>query len=147
MSKTLIKYFASLEYFDKSLIVLSKTGRISIASFPTVIGAPVGIMSASCSLAFSITTGFVKKLLKTTRNKKKHNKIVMLARSKLNSIESKISEALINNEISHEDFMTILNEEKKYQELKESIRMMNSQRSDAEKISLIEEGKKIGINA
>ena len=104
-------------------------------------------MSASCSLAFSITTGFVKKFLKTIRNKKKkHNKIVMLARSKLNSIESKISEALINNEISHEDFMTILNEEKKYQELKESIRMMNSQRSDAEKISLIEEGKKIGIN-
>ena len=58
----------------------------------------------------------------------------MLARSKLNSIESKISEALINNEISHEDFMTILNEEKKYRELKESIRMMNSQRSDVEKI-------------
>ena len=70
----------------------------------------------------------------------------MLARSKLNNIESKISEALINNEISHEDFMTILNEEKKYRELKESIRMMNSQRSDVEKISLIEEGKKIGIN-
>ena len=57
----------------------------------------------------------------------------MLARSKLNSIESKISEALINNEISHEDFMTILNEEKKYRELKESIRMMNSQRIDAKK--------------
>ena len=85
--------------------------------------------------------------LKTIRNKKKkHNKIVMLARSKLNSIESKISEALINNEISHEDFMTILNEEKKYRELKESIRMMNSQRSDVEKVSLIEEGKKIGID-
>ena len=62
----------------------------------------------------------------------------MLARSKLNSIESKISEALINNEISHEDFMTILNEEKKYRELKESIRMMNSQRIHAEKSSLIE---------
>ena len=70
----------------------------------------------------------------------------MEARSKLNSIESEISEALINNEISHEDFMTIINEEKKYRELKESIRMMNSQRSDVEKISLIEEGKKIGIN-
>ena len=55
---------------------------------------------------------------------------------------------MINNEVSHEDFMTILNEEKKYQELKESIRMMNSQRSDVEKIkiSLIEEDKKIGIN-
>ena len=70
----------------------------------------------------------------------------MLTRSKLYSIESKISEVLINNEISHEDFMTILNEEKKYRESKESIRMMNSPRSDVEKVSLIEEGKKIGIN-
>ena len=68
----------------------------------------------------------------------------MQARSKLNSIESKISKALIDNKISH--FMTILNEEKKYRELKENIRMMNSQRGDAEKISLIEESKKIGIN-
>ena len=66
----------------------------------------------------------------------------MLARSKLNSIESKISEALINNEISHEGFKTILNEEKKYRELRKSIRMMNSQRSDAKKNDLIEEEKK-----
>ena len=110
MSKRLSKYIASFDYSDKSLIVLSvATGIIYIASFATVIGVPVGIMSASCSLAFSITTGFVKKFLKTTRNKqKKYNKIVMLARSKLNSIESKISEALINNEINCEDFMTIL---------------------------------------
>ena len=66
----------------------------------------------------------------------------MLARSKLNSIESKISEALVNNELSHEDFMAILNTEKKYRELKESIRMINSQRRDTEKVNLIEEGKK-----
>ena len=65
----------------------------------------------------------------------------MLARGKLNSIESKISEALINNEISHEDSMMIVSEEKKYRELKESIRMMNSQRSDVEKINLIEKAK------
>ena len=78
--------------------------------------------------------------MKTTRNKKeKHNEIVMLARSKLNSIENKISETLINNEINYKDFMTILNEENKYWELKESIRMMNTQKSDAEKVSLIEE--------
>ena len=89
------------------------------------------IASASLSLTFSISTGIVKKLLKTTQNKKKkHNKIVMLARSKLNSIESKIFEALINNEITHEDFMTIVNEERNYLELKENIRMMNIQRSD-----------------
>ena len=70
----------------------------------------------------------------------------MLARGKLNSIESKISKALADNEISHEDFEIVINEEKKYRELKESIIMMNSQRSDAEKVKLIEEGKKIGIN-
>ena len=63
----------------------------------------------------------------------------MLARNKLNSIESKISEALIKNEISHEDLMTIIN-------ALESIRMMNSQRSDTEKINLIEEGKRIDID-
>ena len=116
MSKNISKCIASFEYFDKSLIVSSvATGSISTASFATAIGAPVGIASASCSLAFSIITGFVKKFLKTIWNKKKkHNKVVMLATSKLNSIESKISETLTNNEISHEEFMTILNEEKNY---------------------------------
>ena len=66
----------------------------------------------------------------------------MLARRKLISLESKISEALINNEVSHEDLMTILNEEKKYRELKERIIMISSQRSDVEKVSLIKEGKR-----
>ena len=143
-AKILASILLLFGYLDNLLIVLSvATGSISVASFATAIRAPVGIMSASCSLAFSVTTGFVKKFLKTIRNKKKKlNNIFMLARSKLNSIESKISEALINNEISHEDFMTILNEEKKYRELKESIRMMNSQRSDVEKISLIEKVRK-----
>ena len=148
ISENISKYIASLDYFDKSLNVLSiLSGSISIASFATVIGAPAGIIGASCGFTFSITSGFVKKFLKTIRNKKKkHNKIVMLARSKLNSIESKISKALMDNEINHEDFETIINKEKKYREFKESIRMMNSHRSGAEKVSLIEEGNKIGIN-
>ena len=113
MSKRLSKYIASFDYFDKSLIVSSATsGGISIASFATVIGTPLRIASASLSLTFSLSTGLVKKLLKTTRNKKKkHNKNFMLARSKLNSIENKISGSLIDNQISHEDFMTIINEE------------------------------------
>ena len=103
MSKRVSKYIASFDYFGKSLIVLSvTTGSISIASFATVIGAPVGIVSASLTLVFSISTGIEKQLLKIARNKKKkHNKIVILARSKLNSIESKISKALINNEVNH----------------------------------------------
>ena len=129
MGKKLSKYISSFDYFDKSLMVLSVTSAdISITSFATVIGTPIGITSASLSLSFSLCTGLVKKLLKTTRNKiKKHNKIVMLARSKLNSIESKISEALISNQISHEDFITIINAERNYRELKESIRMMKCQ--------------------
>ena len=65
MSKRLSKYIASFEYFDQSLITLSITaGSISIASFATVIGAPVGIVSVSFSLAFSISTGTMKKTVK-----------------------------------------------------------------------------------
>ena len=74
--------------------------------------------------------------------KRKHNKFFMLARNKLNSIESKILEALINNEISHEDFILIISEEKNYCEHRESIRMMNSQRSDTEKIIWLKKVKK-----
>ena len=112
MSKRRSKYIGSFGYFDKLLIVLSvTTGSISIASFPT--GTPIGMLSANFSLAFLISTETVRKQLKTTRNKKKkHNKIVMLAKSKLNSRASEISETLINNDISHEDFMSIKNEEK-----------------------------------
>ena len=75
MSKRLSKYIVSFNYFYKSLIFLPvATGSISIASFATVIGAPVGIPSLCFSLAFSVSTGIVKKM-------KKHNKIVILARS------------------------------------------------------------------
>ena len=89
------------------------TGRISIASSATVIGLPVGIVSASFSLASSTSTGLIKKVLKKTRNKKKkHSKIVMLARTKLNSIENKICKVLADNEIRYEDFETIIDEEK-----------------------------------
>ena len=72
MNKNLSNYTASFEYIDKSLILLSVAiGTISIASFSTAIEVHVGIMSASCGLAFSITTGFVIKFLKTIRNIKK----------------------------------------------------------------------------
>ena len=68
MSKRPSKYIASFGYFDKSLIVLSvTTGSISIASFATVIGAPVGMMTESCRLAFSITTGIVEKTIKNNK--------------------------------------------------------------------------------
>ena len=129
MSKKTSKCISFFDYFDKSLIALPvKSGGIFIASFATVIRAPVGITSESLSLAFSLCTELVKKLLKAIRNKKKNiKKIVMLARSKLSSIESKAFRMLVNNQISHEDFITIINEERNYRELKEGIRMMKGQ--------------------
>ena len=87
-----------------------------------------------------MTTGVVRNLFKTTRNKKKqHNKIVILARNKLNSVESTTSEVPINNEISHRDFRTITKKEKSYREMKEIIRMMKSLRRDIERNELIED--------
>ena len=122
MSKKLSKYIAAFfDYIDKTLIVLSATsGLICIIYFTGVIGIPAGVASASFTLVFSLTTGIIKKLLKVTRNKKKkHNKIVMLAKSKLNSTETLISQTLIDLDISHEEFKTIVNEKEKYEQMKE----------------------------
>ena len=101
------------------------TNKISIIS---VIGAPVGIASASFSLIFSLTTGIVKKLLNITREKKKkHDKILILAKSKLNSIDTLISQALIDIDISHEEFITILKEKDRYEMMKDNLRNKNGE--------------------
>ena len=85
MSKKLSKYIASFDYFDKALIVLSTTsGGISIIFLTSIAEVPVGTASASFSLIFSLSTGIMKKVLEITRDKmKRHNKIVVLAKSKL----------------------------------------------------------------
>ena len=119
-SKKLSKYVTIFDYIDQILIILSATtGGISIISFTTTIGAPVGIASASFTLIFSLATGIIKRLMSITRNKKKrHDKILMLAESKFNSIEKLISQALIDLDISHKEFIRILNEKDKYEKMK-----------------------------
>ena len=110
-SKKLSKYITIFNCVDKILIVLN------------VVGAPVGIASAGFTIVFALTTGIIKELLKTTRNKKKkHDKIIMLAKSILNSIETLVSQAIIDMEISHEEFITILKEKDKYEKTKENLR-------------------------
>ena len=123
-SKKLSKYVAVFDYIDKILIVLSATtGGVSICSFTSVVGAPVGIASASFTLIFSLTREIIKKLLSITRNKKKkHNKIFVLAKSKLSSIEALVSQALIDMEISHGEFTSIFKEKDKYEKMKENVR-------------------------
>ena len=89
-SKKISKYVAVFDYIDQALIVLSATsGEVSIILFTSIVGAPVGIASANLALFFSLTTGIVKKLLNITRKrKKKRDKILMLAKRKLNSTEN-----------------------------------------------------------
>ena len=90
-------------------------------SHATVVGAPVGIANAGFTIAFSLETE--KKLLSTAKNKKKkHHKILMLTKSKLSSIELLVSQALIDMEISHEEFITILKEKDKYEKMEENVR-------------------------
>ena len=119
-SKKLNRFVTIFDYMDKILILLSATtGGISMISFTTTIGAPVGIASASFTLIFSITTGIIEKLLDITRKKKKkHDKILILAESKFNSIETLMSQALGDLDISHEEFIMILKEKDRYERMK-----------------------------
>ena len=119
-SKKLNKSITIFDYIDKILISLrATTSGISIISFTSVIKLSVGIVSANFTLIFSLSAGIIKKLLNMTRNKKeKHDKILMLAESKLNSIETLISEALNDLNITHEEFKMILNEKDKYERTK-----------------------------
>ena len=102
-SKKSIKYVTMFDYIDKILIVLSATSSsVLIISSTTTIGVPVGIVSASFTLIFSKTPGIIKKLLSTTiKKKKKQDQILMLAKSKYNSIEALRSQALNDIDISH----------------------------------------------
>ena len=78
-----------------------------------------------------MTTGIIEKLLSITRNKKKkHYKILMLAKSKLNSIETLVSQALIDMEISHEEFNAIIREKQKYERMKENVRNVREQQEN-----------------
>ena len=115
MSKKISKYIVAFDYIDKTLIVLYATsGGISIISCMSIVGLPIEIMTESFSFVFSLSMGIIGKLLKVTRKKKKkHNKIVVLAKSKLNSIETLMSQALIDLDISHEEFKVIVNEKEK----------------------------------
>ena len=102
-SKKLSKYVTIFDYLDKMLFDLSATSSaVSIISFISIIGVPVGIAMASFTLIFFITAGIIKKLLSTTiKKKKKYDQILMLAKSKYNSIEALISQTLNDINISH----------------------------------------------
>ena len=121
--KKLNKYLVSFD-LDKIFTALSASfGTLSIASYASVVGTPAGIAGSSLTLIFTIDTGISKSLLKVTeKRKKKHNKIIALAKNKLNTIDTLLSSALNDSKISHEEFSNIINEANIYENIKENIK-------------------------
>ena len=121
-SKKISKYVTAFYYIDKILIVISAlSGEVCIISSVSVVGSLDGIAGASFTLIFSLTTGIIKKLLSKYNKKQKaknRDNTLMLAKSKLNSIETLVSQTLIDMGRRYEEFITILKE-------KENVRNVN----------------------
>ena len=126
--KKISKYIVAFDYADKLFITLSASfGTLSTVSHATIVEIPLGIAGTSLTLIFTVTTGVVKKLLNITRKKKKkHNKIISLARSKINIIETLISRALTDFNKSHEEFSKIIYEKNNYEQIRGNIKSVKS---------------------
>ena len=133
--KKLNKYLVSFDYLDKIFIALTASfGTLSIASYASVVDTPAGIAGSSLTLIFTIGTGISKSLLKVTKKRKeKYNKIIALAKNKLNMIDTLLSSALNDSEISHEEFTNIINEANIYENIKENIKELTIEPSSLER--------------
>ena len=128
MSKKHKKVSTTLNYIEHFLFLDSTiTGCISISSFASLVGIPIGITSSAIGLKLCAITAANNKCKSIIKKKiKKHDKIVLLAKSKLNSIEVLISKALIDSVISHDEFVLINNVSKEYKEMKEEIKNLRT---------------------
>ena len=128
------QYLVSFDYLDKIFItLLASFGTLSIGSYDSVVGIPAGITGASLPLVFIIGTGISKSLLKLTKKrKKKHNKIIVLAKNKLNTIDTLLSSALNDSEISYEEFINIITQANIYENIKENIKELTAAPSSLE---------------
>ena len=135
--KKLNKYIVSFDYLEKMFIALSASfGTLSIASYASVVGTPAGIAGSSLTLIFTTGTGISISLLKVTKKrKKKHNKIFTLAKNKLNTIDTLLSSALNDSEISHEEFSNIITKANIYENTKENIKELTTEPSTKEKLT------------
>ena len=127
MSKKHKKVCTTLNYIEHFLILASTiTGCISISAFASLLGIPIGITSSAIGLKIcAITAGIKKYKSIIKKKKKKHDKIVLLAKSKLNSIEVLISKALIDSNISHDEYVLINNVPKECYDMKEEMKNFN----------------------
>ena len=137
--RNLNKYLVRFDYLDKIFIALSASlGTLSIASYASVVGTPAGTAGSSLTLILTIGTGISKSLLNVTKKrKKKHNKIIVLAKNKLNMIDTLLSSALNDSEIIHEEFTNIINEASIYENIKENIRELTIEPITKEKLTTL----------
>ena len=137
--KKLNKYKVSFDYLHKLFIALSTSfGTLSIASYASVVDTPAGIAGSSLTLILTIGTGISKSLLKVTKKrKKKHNKIIALAKNKLNTFDTLLSSALNDSKISHEEFSNIITEANIYENIKENIKELTAEPSTKEKLTTL----------
>ena len=127
MSKKHKQVCKVLNYIEHLLIIISTiTGCVSISAFASLVGIPIGIASSTIGLKICVITAGIKKYKSIIKKKKKkHDKIVLLAKSKLNSIEVLISKALIDSNISHDEFVLINNVLKKFYDMNEEVKSSN----------------------
>ena len=125
MSKKHKKVCRVLNYIDNSLTVLSTiTGCISISAFASLVGIPIGITSSATGLKISVIVAGIKEFKSINeKKKKKHDKIVLISISKLNSTEVLISKALIDSDISHDEFVLMNNVLKEFYDMEEEIKI------------------------
>ena len=137
--KKLNKYLVSFDYLDKIFITLSASfGTLSKASYTSVVGTPAGIAGSSLTLIFTIGASISKPLLKVTKKrKKKHNKIIGLAKNKLNTIDTFLCSALNNSKISHEEFTNIITGTNIYENIKENIKERTTESSEEEELTTL----------
>ena len=130
--KKLNKHLVTFDYLDKIFIALSASfGTLSMTSYASVVGIPAGITGSSLTLVFTVGTGISKSLLKLTKQrKKKHNKVIVLAKHKLNTIDTLLSSTLNDSEISHEEFSNNITEVNIYENIKESIKELTVKPSE-----------------
>ena len=128
VSKRHKKVFTTLNYIEHVLIVASTiTGCISISAFPSLFGISIGITSSTIALkTFAVAAGIKKYMSIIKKKKKKHDKILLLAKSKSNSIEVLISKGLIDSVISRDEFVLINIVLKEYDEMKEEIKKLKT---------------------
>ena len=123
MSRKHKKVCTTLNYAEYFILASAITGCISITAFASLLDIPIGFTSSARGFKICAIAAGIKKCKPITKEKKKkHEKIVLLTKSKLNSLEILISKALIDSNISHEEFVLINNALKEYDNMKEEIK-------------------------